>query len=543
MAEPLLTVDRVFIKLPAGADRPFAVDDVSFDLNRGEILCIVGESGSGKSMSAHAMMGLLPDGVVPAGGAITYAGLDLLKLSEAELRDLRGRRIGMVFQEPMAALNPLMRVEDQIAEVFEAHGLLTPQERRARAVKLLEEVGIPDPPKAAKAFPFQMSGGQRQRVVIAMALALEPEILIADEPTTALDVTTQAQILTLIRDLQRMRGMAVMFITHDFGVVAEIADRVAVMQSGRIVEVGEAQDVLKAPRHEYTRKLLAAIPTLATGKAKPRFSSTPLMQVEGLNKTYRTAHGLFGGNERVVRAIDGVSLTLHEGETLGIVGESGSGKSTLGRCLVRLIEPDTGTVKLAGIDMSHLKGEALRAARKTIQMIFQDPYASLNPRLVVGRIIADGPIAHGMPKDEALAKAAELLALVGLEASALKRYPHEFSGGQRQRIGIARALALEPRVIIADEAVSALDVSIQAQVLDLLADLKARLNLSLVFITHDLRVAATICDRIIVMQKGRIVEMGDTHDIFTRPKEAYTRLLLEAIPGRSMDEAAVAAAS
>ncbi|RTL72873.1 MAG: ABC transporter ATP-binding protein [Hyphomicrobiales bacterium] len=543
MSEPVLSVDHLTIKLPAGADRPYAVEDVSFDLKRGEILCIVGESGSGKSMSAHALMGLLPEGVAPVAGKILYAGVDLLTLSETDLRDMRGRKIAMVFQEPMAALNPLMRVEDQIAEVFEAHGLHTPQERRTRAVKLLEEVGIPDPPKAAKAFPFQMSGGQRQRVVIAMALALEPEVLIADEPTTALDVTTQAQILHLIRALQRRRGMSVMFITHDFGVVAEIADRVAVMQSGQVVETGTATAVLGAPQHAYTRKLLAAIPKLAAGQGRRATKASPLLQVSGLNKTFRTSHGLFGRSERVVRAIDQVNLTLFEGETLGIVGESGSGKSTLGRCLVRLIEPDTGTVTLAGVDMAHLKGEALRAARKTIQMIFQDPYASLNPRMTVGRIIADGPIAHGVPKAEALAKAAELLSLVGLDSSALARYPHEFSGGQRQRIGIARALALEPRVIIADEAVSALDVSIQAQVLDLLADLKQRLNLSLVFITHDLRVAATICDRIIVMQKGRIVEMGETHDIFTRPQQDYTRLLLDAIPGRSMDEAAVAAAA
>ncbi len=539
----VLTADRLTIKLPEGADRPFAVEDVSFDLVAGEILCIVGESGSGKSMSAHAMMGLLPEGVEPAGGAIHYAGTDLLKLTEQQLRDLRGRRIGMIFQEPMAALNPLMRVEDQIAEVFEAHGLLTASERRARAVKLLEEVGIPDPPKAAKAYPFQMSGGQRQRVVIAMALALEPEILIADEPTTALDVTTQAQILALIRDLQKTRGMAVMFITHDFGVVAEIADRVAVMQAGRVVEAGSARAVLSNPQHAYTRKLLAAIPTLSTSADRSYAKAAPLLEVQNLRKTFRTSQGLFRKTERVVKAIDDVSLTLHEGETLGVVGESGSGKSTLGRCLVRLIDPDAGHVRLAGTDMAHLKGEALRAARKTIQMIFQDPFASLNPRSSVGRIISEGPIAHGVAKTEALAQAAELLSLVGLDPSALKRYPHEFSGGQRQRIGIARALALEPRVIIADEAVSALDVSIQAQVLDLLAELKKRLNLSLVFITHDLRVAATICDRIAVMQHGRLVEIGDTHEIFTRPKTEYTRLLLEAIPGRDMERAAQVKAS
>jgi len=537
MSDAVLTVDNLSLTLPAGADRPYAVDRVSFTLNRGEILCIVGESGSGKSMSANAMMGLLPEGIEVATGQILYGGQDILTLPEPERRDLRGKKIAMIFQEPMAALNPLMRVEDQIAEVFEAHGLLTPAERRARAVKLLEEVGIPDPPKAARAYPFQMSGGQRQRVVIAMALALEPDILVADEPTTALDVTTQAQILQLIHDLRQKRGMAVMFITHDFGVVAEIADRVAVMEQGRLVEEGAASEVLHNPQHPYTQKLLAAIPRFSPRQDREA-RTVPLLQVKGLSKTYRTTQGMIRRTERVVHAINNVDLTLHEGETLGLVGESGSGKSSLGRCLVRLVDPDEGHVLLGGTDMAHLKGEALRAARKTIQMIFQDPYSSLNPRQTIGHIIADGPMAHGTPRKEAMAQAADLLRLVGLDPSALNRYPHEFSGGQRQRVGIARALALEPRVIIADEAVSALDVSIQAQVLALLADLKKRLNLSLVFITHDLRVAATICDRIAVMQKGQIVEMGETQEIFTRPQHPYTRLLLSAIPGRTMDEAA-----
>ncbi|MCT7378499.1 ABC transporter ATP-binding protein [Chelativorans salis] len=537
ITEPVLSIENLTIALPEGADRAFAVDDVSLQLFAGEILCIVGESGSGKSMSANAMMGLLPDLVRPVNGRIVFGAVDLLDKTEAELMDLRGRKLAMIFQEPMSALNPLMRVEDQIAEVFEAHRLLTPKERAARAVELLTEVGIPDPAKAAKAYPFQLSGGQRQRVMIAMALALEPEILIADEPTTALDVTTQAQILELIRDLQQKRGMAVMFITHDFGVVAEIADRVAVMQFGKIVETGTADAVLDDPQHAYTRKLIAAIPRLVAGQAPTRKEKPPVLEVENLFKTYRTGGGLFS-KPRVVEAVKDVSLQLAEGETLGIVGESGSGKSSVGRCLVRLMEPDRGTVRLAGQDMAHLKGEHLRAVRGSIQMIFQDPYASLNPRAKIGRIIAEGPMAHGVSRREAYKRAARLLELVGLDVSAADRYPHEFSGGQRQRVGIARALALEPRVIIADEAVSALDVSIQAQVLDLLADLKERLDLALIFITHDLRVAAQICDRIAVMHQGEIVETGPAHDIFNRPQNAYTRTLIDAIPGREKELAA-----
>ncbi len=534
MTEPVLSIENLTIALPEGAERAFAVDGVSLQLFAGEILCIVGESGSGKSMSANAMMGLLPDLVRPVGGRIVFGGVDLLDKTEAELMDLRGRKLAMIFQEPMSALNPLMRVEDQIAEVYEAHRLLSPKTRAARAVELLTEVGIPDPAKAAEAYPFQLSGGQRQRVMIAMALALEPEILIADEPTTALDVTTQAQILKLIRDLQRKRGMAVMFITHDFGVVAEIADRVAVMQLGKLMETGTADAVLDNPQHAYTRKLIAAIPRLAAGQAPARKEKPPVLEVESLSKTYRTGGGLFS-RPRVVEAVKDVSLQLAEGETLGIVGESGSGKSSVGRCLVRLMEPDRGTVRLAGRDMAHLKGERLRAARGSIQMIFQDPYASLNPRARIGRIIAEGPMAHGVARREAYERAARLLELVGLDVSAINRYPHEFSGGQRQRVGIARALALEPRVIIADEAVSALDVSIQAQVLDLLADLKERLDLALIFITHDLRVAAQICDRIAVMHKGELVETGPAHDIFNRPRNAYTRTLIEAIPGREKE--------
>jgi peptide/nickel transport system ATP-binding protein len=527
---PVVCIEHLSIALPAGADRAFAVERVNFKLYPGEILCVVGESGSGKSMSANALMGLLPDTVRVAQGRILLEDVDLLKQPPEKLYDLRGNRIAMVFQEPMSALNPLMKVSAQIEEVFEAHNRLTRRERRTRALELLTEVGLPDPERAAQSYPFQLSGGQRQRVMIAMALALEPQVLIADEPTTALDVTTQAQILKLIARLQKDRNMAVMFITHDFGVVAEIADYVTVMQLGRIVESGPAEKVLYSPRHPYTKKLIAAIPALQSG-AETTVAMPAVLTVEGLSKTYHTGGGLFN-RQRDIHAVKDVSFSLGRGETLGIVGESGSGKSSVGRCLVRLQMPSSGRVLLGGKDMAQLDGAELRAVRRRIQMIFQDPYSSLNPRQKVGRIIADGPIAYGENETEALRRAAELMEMVGLEAKSMNRFPHEFSGGQRQRIGIARALALKPEIIVADEAVSALDVSIQAQVLDLLTALKKELDLSLVFITHDLRVAAQICDRVIVMRRGEVVETGSGAAIFGAPEHPYTQSLIAAIPGR-----------
>jgi peptide/nickel transport system ATP-binding protein len=440
----------------------------------------------------------------------------------------------MIFQEPMTALNPLMRVGDQIAEVFEAHGALTPPERRDRSLALLTEVGIPEPDRTIDAYPFQLSGGQRQRVMIAAALALDPVLLIADEPTTALDVTTQAQILRLIRELQQKHGTAVMFITHDLGVVADIADRVVVMRYGEVVETGATSDVLERPRHAYTQALIAAIPAGLSADAERALAATgpEVLRVEGLRKTYRTRGSWFRPGREVI-AVKDISLSLRRGETLGIVGESGSGKSTLGRCLVRLVAPDGGSIRIDGTETLGQSAADMRVWRRRMQMVFQDPYGSLNPRTRVGRIIAEGPIANGMPPRDALARARGLLATVGLDASAAERFPHEFSGGQRQRIGIARALALEPEILIADEAVSALDVSIQAQVLQLLADLKTRLNLSLIFITHDLRVAATICDRVAVMQRGEIVEQGSVAQVFGAPAHAYTRQLIAAIPGQA----------
>lgn len=526
---PTLLIENLTIDLPPGSDRPHAVENIDLALAPGRTLCIVGESGSGKSMSANAVMGLLPPGVTVGAGRILLDGRDITHLDDAAMQDVRGAEVAMIFQEPMTALNPLMRVGDQIAEVFEAHGRLSPKERQARTLELLEEVGIPDPKRARRAYPFQLSGGQRQRVVIAMALALEPKVLIADEPTTALDVTTQAQILSLIKGLQTRHKMAVMFVTHDFGVVAEIADDVAVMELGKLVETGPAEKVLQAPDHPYTRRLIAAIPEVELDEAPEAAAPTPLLRVRNLVKEFRTG-------ERVVRAIDDVSFDLIQGETLGIVGESGSGKSTLGRALVQLAEPDSGSIEMDGKNIANLRGAALRSHRKRIQMIFQDPFASLNPRARIGRTLTEGPIAHGKPRAAAWQKAEELLELVGLKTSILDRYPHEFSGGQRQRIGIARALALEPEIIVADEAVSALDVSVQAQVLDLLDDLKQRLGLTLIFVTHDLRVAGKICDRVAVMQKGRIVELGPVHDIYLSPKQDYTRSLLAAAPGLELGD-------
>ena len=528
---PSVSIKDLRIALPPGSERPYAVDGVSFDLIPGEIVCVVGESGSGKSMCAHALMGLLPGNVTTETGEIGFEGRNLLACAEDDWRGIRGRRIAMVFQEPMTALNPLMRIGDQMMEMFEAHGLLTPRERRQKALGLAREVGLPDPERIVRAYPHQLSGGQRQRAMIAMALALEPAVLVADEPTTALDVTTQAQILRLIRDLQRRRNMAVMFITHDFGVVADIADRVVVLRHGQVVEQGAAADVLSRPQHAYTKALLAAVPSMQPPARAPLGDRAKAVEVIGLDKTYVTSGGWFQ-SDRKVQAANAVSFDILKGETLGLVGESGSGKSSVARLVMRLIEADRGTVRLGDVDLMRLGFRLLRQQRQRIQMIFQDPFASLNPRRKVGAIISDGPIANGIEPAEARQRTRELLAMVGLDPGAMERYPHEFSGGQRQRIGIARALALDPEIIVADEVVSALDVSVQAQVLALLEDLKARLQLSMLFITHDLRVAAQICDRIAVMQRGVIIELKPTAALFASPEHPYTRELLAAVPGQ-----------
>lgn len=522
----LVSIENLTVSLPKGADRPFAVEDVCLTLEPGEVLCVVGESGSGKSVSAAALTGLLPPGLTVAAGRIMVQGQDIRTLGPAEMRRLRGARIGTVFQEPMTALNPLMRVGDQVEEVMEVHNA---PGGRARVTALLEGVGLPDPPRLARAYPHTLSGGQRQRVMIAMALALDPAVLIADEPTTALDVTTQKQVLTLIRDLQRRRGTGVLFITHDFGVVAEIADRVAVMQRGIVVEQGSAATILRAPQHPYTQALIASVPSGA--RAHPvRAAGEVVLSLKGVSKHYGTA-GLFRPARRVT-AVHEATLDLHRGETLGLVGESGSGKSTLARCIVRLVTADSGRIEFGGADLRTLSRKGWLPYRKRIQMVFQDPFASLNPRRKIGDILVEGPMAHGVPRRVARARAAELLRLVHLDPGAADRFPHEFSGGQRQRIGIARALAMDPELLIADEPVSALDVSVQAQILALLDELRRRLGLTMLFITHDLRVAAQICDRVAVMRRGAIVEMGDAAQVFGAPAHEYTRLLLDSVPGR-----------
>jgi peptide/nickel transport system ATP-binding protein len=527
----VLAIEGLSVALPRGGDRALAVEGASLAIGRGEVLCLVGESGSGKSVTAHAVMGLLPKGqLAPVAGRIALEGEDLLQAGPARLRRLRGARMAMVFQEPMTALNPVMRCGRQIDELLAAHTALSPAGRRARILEALREVRLPDPERVFAAYPHELSGGQRQRIMIAMALALEPALLIADEPTTALDVTTQARILRLIRALQRRHGTAVLFITHDFGVVAEIADRVAVMQAGRIVEAGAREDVLLRPAHPYTRRLLAAVPSLVPRPPRPPPPGPPLLRVTDLGKTYRR-RGLLGPGPETVAA-EGVELELRRGETLGLVGESGSGKTTVARCVARLIAPGRGRIELGGAEIGGLSPRALRPFRRRIQVVFQDPYRSLNPRRTVGQSIVEGPINFGVPRAEALERARRLMGLVGLEPASLDRYPHQFSGGQRQRVCIARALAMEPELLVADEPVSALDVSVQAQVLELLDAVRDRLGLALLFVTHDLRVAARLCDRIAVMRAGRVVEAGPAAELFARPRHAYTQELLAAAPGR-----------
>ncbi len=536
----VLAISDLSLALPEGADRSHAVDGVTFEVGENQIVCLVGESGSGKSMIAHAILGLLPPKVCPVGGAIRFGDIDLLTLPQPRMRALRGADIAMIFQEPLTALNPLKRVGDQVAEAIRAHQKAMPEaEIAARVEELFGQVGLPDPPRLGRAYPFQLSGGQRQRVMIAMALANNPRLLIADEPTTALDVTTQRQILDLIKRLQAERGMGVLFITHDIGVVADIADRVVVLRQGEVVEQGAAPSVLQTPREDYTRMLLDAVP--GRGEAHAGSSrAAPILEVQALDKVFVSRQGLFAPPRRVTAA-DKLNFVLRKGDTLAVVGESGSGKSTLARMILRLIEPDAGAILWQGGNVRTIDRSALRQFRRRAQIVFQDPYASLDPRVKVGVSILRGPVAFGMPRGEAETLARRWLERVGLGAQAFDRFPHEFSGGQRQRICIARALALEPELLIADEAVSALDVSVQAQVLDLLAGLKAEMGLSMLFITHDLRVARDIADQVIVMQEGRIVEQNDTAALFDAPRDPYTRRLLDAVPGRAFFASRVAA--
>ncbi|CAN5723857.1 ABC transporter ATP-binding protein [soil metagenome] len=530
---PVVSVEGLSLRVVGSAQERHVVRHVSFEVGAGETVCVVGESGSGKSVTALSVMGLLPRGsLVPSSGRILVDGEDVLQASPARLRALRASRMAMVFQEPMTALNPVMTVGRQIDEVLRVHGNLNAAERREKVLRMLDAVHLPDVAQVYGAYPHQLSGGQRQRIVISMALILEPRLLIADEPTTALDVTTQHQILSLIKELQRKQNTAVMFITHDCGVVSEIADRIVVMNRGSVVETGTRSDILARPMMEYTRLLVSSVPSLV-----PRSRAAPVgdvvLDVVGLNKVYAEKRLFRTG--RSVPAAQDVDLKVRRGEIVGVVGESGSGKSTVARCIVRLIDPTSGSISVNGDAIAQLQGRALRPLRQRFQIVFQDPYRSLNPRRKVGDSIIEGMLNFGTSRVRAMEKAAELMRLVGLDADAMQRFPHQFSGGQRQRICIARALALKPDLLVADEAVSALDVSVQAQVLALLEEIRRVTGVAVLFITHDLRVAAQICDTIIVMQQGRIVEAGPAEEVLTQPRQAYTRALIDAAPGRHWD--------
>ncbi len=530
-----------------------AVKGISFDVPTHRIVALVGESGSGKSVSAMSILGLLPENSsIPAASQVLYGGEDLLKAPESRLRDIRGKDISVIFQEPMTSLNPVFPVGEQIGEVLRLHMGLTPKAAAARAVELLAEVGIPEPQLRARSFPHELSGGQQQRVMIATAIACEPKLLIADEPTTALDVTIQKQILDLLAKLQEKHHMSVLFITHDLGVVGEIADHVVVMQNGLVQEQGPVRDIFERPQHPYTKALLECRPRLdrrpmrlpviddfmkGTGAAnyaeRPRGvkeGDAAILEVKNLNKTFFLKEGLFG--KRAVPAVKDVNFRLAKGKTLGLVGESGSGKTTVGLTLMRLHDATGGEVLFEGRDLLSLSDREMMAYRRRIQIIFQNPYASLNPRFTVGNILTEPMKIHGIGKDqkERVEMAFHLLSRVGLPESAFYKYPHEFSGGQRQRIAIARCLTMKPDVLICDESVSALDVSVQAQVLNLLQDLQDEYGLSYIFISHDLAVVKYISDEIMVMNQGEIVEIANADEIYLNPRQEYTRKLLASIP-------------
>jgi peptide/nickel transport system ATP-binding protein len=527
---PVLAVSELTIPLPSRADRPFAVENVSFQVDKGETVCLLGESGSGKSMIASAIMGLLPSGLRPSVGSIKLEGRELVGLPQNALRTLRGPSMAMVFQEPMTALNPVVTCGEQIDEMLRQHVRMSPKARYRTIMEMMARVHLPDPERLYRSYPHQLSGGQRQRIVIAIALVLKPVLLICDEPTTALDVTTQAEVLKLIRELQAENGTAVLFITHDFGVVADIADRVVVLRLGQMVESGRKDDVLMRPHDPYTRSLIAAVPPLIPKVRPGRPAAAALLSATGISKSFVRGH--WPARKTSVAAVKEVSLSVGAGETVGIVGESGSGKSTFARCVARLAEPSSGSIIVNSRDVTHLRNRQLVPARRDVQLIFQDPYRSLNPRQTVGASIVEGPLNFGVSVSAAWQRAEELMKLVRLQPDALRRYPNEFSGGQRQRIAIARALACQPRLLVADEPVSALDVSVQAQILELLEDIQARTGVGILFITHDLRVASQLCDRIVVMRHGQVVEQGATADVFGSPKDDYTRQLMEAAPGQ-----------
>ena len=530
----LLEVRDLAVQFHTSHGKIAAVRGISFHLDRGETLAILGESGSGKSVSASAIMNLIdsPPGFITS-GRILYRGRDLLRLDPEARREINGRKIATIFQDPFAHLNPVYSVGWQVAETLRAHGVGN-DDARERTIELLDRVGIPEPRRRMDDYPHQFSGGQRQRVMIAMALGLRPDILIADEPTTALDVTVQAQILELLEELQAETEMGLLLITHDLGVVAEVADRVAVMQEGEIVETGPVRAVFHHPTHAYTQKLMAAVPGRGGWKVRADESKeASLLRVEGLSKHYRITKGMFRQSTGdVVKALERVSFDVGVGETLGIVGESGSGKSTLARTLLGLEDATAGRALFKGKDLLNPDPGQRLELRRLIQVVFQDPTASLNPRMTVGDIVSEPWQIHRgiVPRSQWRERTADLLRRVGLHPEHARRYPHQFSGGQRQRVAIARALALRPELVICDEAVSALDVSIQAQVIELLKELRRELGLAYIFIAHDLSVVRDFADRILVMHRGEVVEQGSTTEIFERPEHPYTRQLLAASP-------------
>jgi ABC-type glutathione transport system ATPase component len=529
----LLQVENLQVCFHTRHGTTVAVEDMSFSLAAGKVLGIVGESGSGKSVACYSLLGLIPSppGKIENGTAL-FAGDDLLSMNEASLRRIRGHRISMIFQDPMTALNPYMRILDQLTEPLIVHRRMSLKEAEAKAIAALEEVGIRDAAVRIKDYPHQFSGGMRQRVMIAMALISDPELLIADEPTTALDVTVQQQILMLIKQLQKTRDLAVIFITHDLGVAAMMADDILVMQKGKVVEQGTRDQIVFQHQHPYTRKLFGAVLTTAKPIAGAAAKTEPpLLQIKHLHTGFESRTGSFFGRRKFVKGIDDISLTIHRGEILGLVGESGSGKSTLGRSIMSLIESQSGEILLQGKDLRTLAKDELKNQRRHLQMIFQDPYASLNPRMTVFDTLAEPMLLHGLAdKATVVEQVNQLMDDVGLERRFIRKYPHEFSGGQRQRIAIARALALKPRLIIADEPVSALDVTIRAQILELLLTLTQKHGLTMLFISHDMSVVRFLCDRVVVMHKGRIVEEGETEVLFSTPQHPYTRSLLSAIP-------------
>ena len=544
MSEVLLDVQHLQTYLKSGEQLVKAVDDISFQIHKGETFCLVGESGSGKSITALSIMRLLPQGIAshPA-GEIWFEGQDLLSLEDAALRKIRGSQIAMIFQEPMTSLNPVFTVGEQIMEALQLHHPeLSDEAAQQRTIDALTQVQMPNPEQRFYDYPHQLSGGQRQRVMIAMALACDPELLIADEPTTALDVTVQAEILKLLRHLQAETGMSILLITHDFGVVAQMAQQVGVMQHGKLVEVGQASQVLTAPQHAYTQKLLASVPdnlvkpmrstaSMALG-ALEQVDTPPLVQARAVKVWFPIKKGVFRRTVDHIKAVDEVSLTIPRGQIVALVGESGCGKTTLGRAIIRLEKVSSGTVCLDQQDLTALNQRQLRPIRPKMQMVFQDPQSSLNPRLLIVTTLTDPLKVHGIGKTEAerIELAAQALESVQLKREYLWRYPHEFSGGQRQRIGLARALVLNPEFIVCDEITSALDVSVQAEILQLLLKIRDERNLTLLFITHNISVVEYLSDEIVVMYQGKIVEQGNTAEVCRNPQNPYTQKLLAAVP-------------